>query len=48
MRIKNSFDPKDVENPSIDDLEEKQLKVLADWAKTFETKKGYPIVGKLS
>mmetsp|Transcript_445 Transcript_445/g.535 ORF Transcript_445/g.535 Transcript_445/m.535 type:complete len:285 (-) Transcript_445:1046-1900(-) len=45
---KMSFDPKDVENPSIDDLEEKQLKVLADWAKTFETKKGYPIVGKLS
>ncbi|CAJ1911241.1 unnamed protein product [Cylindrotheca closterium] len=44
---KMSFDPADLENTSTDDLEEKQLKVLADWIKTFEEKKAYPIVGKL-
>ncbi|KAL7468539.1 hypothetical protein ACHAXS_008777 [Conticribra weissflogii] len=42
-----SFDPKDVENTYIGDLEEKQVKVLMDWVKTFEEKKGYPVVGKL-
>jgi membrane-associated progesterone receptor component len=42
-----SFDPKDVENTSISDLEEKKVKVLKDWVKTFEEKKGYPVVGKL-
>lgn len=44
---KMSFDPADLENTSTDDLEEKQLKVLADWINTFEERKGYPIVGKL-
>lgn len=44
---KMSFDPADVENTSIDDLEEKQKKVLMDWIKTFEEKKGYPVVGRL-
>ncbi|KAL7544089.1 hypothetical protein ACHAXR_013539 [Thalassiosira sp. AJA248-18] len=42
-----SFDPKDAENPDISDLEEKKVKVLKDWMKTFEEKKGYPVVGKL-
>mmetsp|Transcript_6647 Transcript_6647/g.11838 ORF Transcript_6647/g.11838 Transcript_6647/m.11838 type:complete len:281 (+) Transcript_6647:93-935(+) len=42
-----SFDPKDVENTDISDLEEKQVKVLKDWVKSFEEKKGYPVVGKL-
>jgi membrane-associated progesterone receptor component len=44
---KMSFDPADLENTSVDDLEDKQKKVLADWIKTFEERKGYPIVGKL-
>jgi len=42
-----SFDPKDVENTDITDLAEKQVKVLKDWMKTFEEKKGYPVVGRL-
>lgn len=42
-----SFDPKDVENTDISDLEEKKVKVLKDWVKNFEEKKGYPVVGKL-
>ena len=44
---KMSFDPADLENTSIDDLEEKQINVLNDWIKSFEEKKGYPIVGRL-
>ena len=44
---KMSFDPSDIENSSVDDLEDKQKKVLADWIKTFEDRKGYPIVGRL-
>lgn len=44
---KMSFDPADLENTSTDDLDEKQKKVLADWVKTFEGRKGYPIVGKI-
>jgi len=42
-----SFDPKDVENTDISDLDEKKVKVLRDWVKNFEEKKGYPVVGKL-
>jgi len=42
-----SFNPADLENTNTDDLEEKQKKVLDDWIKTFEEKKGYPIVGNL-
>ena len=42
-----SFKPEDLENPNVDDLDEKQLKILDDWIKTFEVKKGYPIVGSL-
>jgi len=42
-----SFDPKDIENTDISDLDEKKVKVLMDWVKTFEEKKGYPVVGKL-
>mmetsp|Transcript_15303 Transcript_15303/g.42445 ORF Transcript_15303/g.42445 Transcript_15303/m.42445 type:complete len:295 (+) Transcript_15303:121-1005(+) len=44
---KMSFNPADLENTNTDDLEEKQKKVLDDWIKTFEEKKGYPIVGNL-
>eukprot|EP00980_Cylindrotheca_fusiformis_P008730 scaffold1868_cov193-Cylindrotheca_fusiformis.AAC.15 len=44
---KMSFDPADLENTSIDDLEEKHKKTLDDWIKTFEEKKGYPVVGRL-
>jgi membrane-associated progesterone receptor component len=44
---KMSFEADDLTNTSIDDLEDKQKKVLADWIKTFEERKGYPIVGRL-
>jgi membrane-associated progesterone receptor component len=42
-----SLDPKDAANPDISDLNEKQLKVLDDWVKTFGERKGYPVVGTL-
>jgi len=42
-----SFDPKDIENADISDLEEKKITILKDWVNTFENKKGYPVVGKL-
>ena len=42
-----SLDPKVAENPDISDLDEKKIKVLNDWIKTFEEKKMYPIVGRL-
>lgn len=42
-----SLDPEDAKNPDISDLSEKQIKVLEDWKKTFEERKGYPVVGKL-
>ncbi|KAG7367773.1 cytochrome b5-like heme/steroid binding domain containing protein [Nitzschia inconspicua] len=44
---KMSFDPEDLQNTNIDDLTDKQRKVLDDWIETFQTKKGYPIVGTL-
>ena len=44
---KMSFDPEDLSNTKTDDLDEKQVKVLNDWIKTFEERKGYPIVGKI-
>jgi len=44
---KMSFEPEDIENGNVDDLEEKQQKVLADWIKTFAGKKKYPVVGTL-
>lgn len=44
---KMSFDPEDVQNTSVSDLEEKQKKILSDWIKTFEERKGYPVVGRL-
>lgn len=44
---KMSFDPQDLANTNIDDLTEKQKKILDDWVQTFEVKKGYPIVGNL-
>ena len=42
-----SLDVKDVENTSIADCTEKQLKVMNDWIKTFEERKKYPVVGRL-
>jgi len=44
---KMSFEPEDIENSNVDDLEEKNKKILADWIKTFEEKKKYPVVGKI-
>lgn len=44
---KMSFAPEDLESTNVDDLEDKQRKVLQDWIDTFEVKKGYPIVGTL-
>jgi len=44
---KMSFDPNDLARSEIDDLTEKQKKVLDDWINTFEGKKNYPIVGNL-
>mmetsp|Transcript_5861 Transcript_5861/g.13029 ORF Transcript_5861/g.13029 Transcript_5861/m.13029 type:complete len:255 (+) Transcript_5861:198-962(+) len=42
-----SFDPGDLENTSVDDLDEKKRKTLDDWVKTFTERKGYPVVGRL-
>jgi membrane-associated progesterone receptor component len=44
---KMSFEPEDIENNSLDDVTDKQFQVLCDWIKTFEERKGYPIVGRL-
>jgi hypothetical protein len=44
---KMSFDPDDLKITRVDDLDEKQIKVLQDWISTFEEKKQYPIVGRL-
>ena len=43
-----SFNAEDLENTNIDDLDDKQIKVLDDWIKTYEEKKMYPIVGQLT
>jgi membrane-associated progesterone receptor component len=42
-----SLNPEDAKNPDISDLDEKRIKVLNDWIKTFEERKNYPIVGIL-
>lgn len=44
---KMSLDIKDLDNSSIDDFTEKELKIMNDWIKTFEERKKYPIIGKL-
>mmetsp|Transcript_18812 Transcript_18812/g.42929 ORF Transcript_18812/g.42929 Transcript_18812/m.42929 type:complete len:164 (-) Transcript_18812:60-551(-) len=44
---KMSFDPADLENTDLGDLDEKHLKILGDWVNTFENRKKYPCVGKL-
>jgi membrane-associated progesterone receptor component len=44
---KMSFDVKNTENPCISDLDEKEMKILNDWVKTFEDRKNYPCVGRL-
>uniref|UniRef100_A0A7S0CLZ8 Cytochrome b5 heme-binding domain-containing protein n=1 Tax=Proboscia inermis TaxID=420281 RepID=A0A7S0CLZ8_9STRA len=45
---KMSFDPADTANTDTSDLSEKELKVLNDWVKTFDERKGYPVVGKIA
>ena len=42
---KMSFD--ETYSSDISDFSEQDMKVLNDWVKTFEVKKGYPIVGRL-
>jgi membrane-associated progesterone receptor component len=42
-----SLDPKEAMNPDISDLDEKRIKVLNDWIKTFSERKKYPVVGVL-
>jgi membrane-associated progesterone receptor component len=42
-----SLDPADAKNSDISDLTPKQIGIMNDWKKTFEERKGYPIVGKL-
>ena len=44
---KMSLDPAVVDNREISDLTESEQNVLNDWAKTFEEKKGYPVVGRM-
>jgi membrane-associated progesterone receptor component len=44
---KMSLDDADLDNWDIADLDEKQLKIMNDWIKTFSEQKGYPVVGKL-
>jgi membrane-associated progesterone receptor component len=44
---KMSLDEADINNNSIDDLNEKEIKIMNDWVKTFEERKKYPIVGTL-
>jgi len=44
---KMSFDPEDTNNTSVADLTDDQRKVLADWVRTFEERKKYPVVGRL-
>jgi len=43
---KMSFEKEDIQSTSLKDLEEKSLKILHDWVKTFKDKKGYPVVGR--
>jgi membrane-associated progesterone receptor component len=45
---KMSLDDADLENSGTDDLEEKQLKIMNDWIKTFSERKNYPVVGRLA
>ena len=42
---KMSLDVKDLENPSIDDLNESELQTLDDWVEKFKSK--YTIVGRI-
>ena len=44
---KMSLDITDIDNNNIDDLTEKELKIMNDWVNTFKDRKKYPIVGKL-
>jgi len=44
---KMSFDPEDIESHDLSDLTDRQKSTLSDWIKTYENKKGYPVVGKL-
>lgn len=42
-----SLEPNVAANPYLGDLPEKQMNTLKDWMKTFEERKGYPVVGRL-
>lgn len=42
-----SLDPADLDNTSITDCTEKQIKTMHDWIKTFSERKKYPVVGRL-
>jgi membrane-associated progesterone receptor component len=44
---KMSLDEVDLDNYSIEDFTEKELKIMNDWIKTFEERKKYPVVGIL-
>lgn len=44
---KMSFKDEDVNSRDVSDLDEKEQKVLEDWADKFENKKLYPVVGDL-
>lgn len=44
---KMSFLPEDLNNSDLSDLDEKQQKILNEWAEKFENVKKYPIVGDL-
>ncbi|KAL7560651.1 hypothetical protein ACA910_001335 [Epithemia clementina (nom. ined.)] len=44
---KMSLDDEDIASRDTSDLDENQLATLKDWIKTFEERKGYPIVGRL-
>lgn len=43
-----SLNDADLENTLIDDCTEKQIKTMNDWIKTFDVRKGYPVVGTLA
>lgn len=44
---KMSFDKNDLENTDMSDLDERELKILADWEKKLRETKKYPVVGTL-
>lgn len=43
-----SLKEEDALNPDVSDLDEKKVKTLRDWKKTFAERKKYPVVGKIA